>query len=492
MSFNLADALLALAQRHLNRPALIGGVRHVTFGELGASAAQVAHLLRAEGITTDQHVGIALRDGVETVIHLLALWMIDAVGVVIDFRSPAAERALLAEEFDLAAIIAETAPPAAPYKAIVATDPAWLAQRLRQPTTPPESRRDGSGIAVISLTSGTTGRPLGLLIRHEGLLLRLSQTIDRHVGRPGTYLTTMPMHFSSGRNTLLTKLLLGWTVVVYPPLFSAPELAREIIRLAPDAVGIVPTTLRGLIEHARGKAAPLFPSLSELNCGGSMISPQEKRDARALLSPNFSEAYGSSLCGGVTYMKGDDIDTHADTVGRVMPMVRLEIVDENDAPLPPGQPGIIRVRSPAMIVGTYRNRTRPYGDRIKDGWIYPGDIGSLDEEGFLRILGRASDVIIRGGANVHPSEIESVVAAHPAVREVAVVGYAAAREGEEIAAFVVPSGALSEADLTALARTRLAPDKRPRRFVLVDALPQTAVGKLDRKALRERLEAEGS
>lgn len=114
------------------------------------------------------------------------------------------------------------------------------------------------------------------------------------------------------------------------------------------------------------------------------------------------------------------------------------------------------------------------GDKLKEGWAYPGDIGTIDEGGFLRLLGRTSDLIIRGGVNVHPSEVEAAIAEHEGVREVAVVGFANLPEGEEIAAFVVPSGNLTEASLVAHCRARLSSDKRPRKFAFVTKLPRNA------------------
>src|SRR5262249_15946071 len=131
------------------------------------------------------------------------------------------------------------------------------------------------------------------------------------------------------------------------------------------------------------------------------------------------------------------------------------------------------------------------GDFIRDGWVYPGDIGALDDAGFLRLLGRASDLIIRGGSNVHPSEVEAVLAAHARVKEVAVVGFTKWREGEEIAAFVVPYGDLTEAELIEHCRAHLSSDKRPRKFVFATELPRNVNGKISRGKLRQQLESVG-
>jgi acyl-CoA synthetase (AMP-forming)/AMP-acid ligase II len=138
-----------------------------------------------------------------------------------------------------------------------------------------------------------------------------------------------------------------------------------------------------------------------------------------------------------------------------------------------------------MARGVYRQDPDSDRDRIKNGWAYPGDIGVVDEQGFLTLLGRASDVIIRGGVNVHPSEIEAALANCPGVREVAVAGVLSARQGEEIAAFVVAEPGLTEAALTQFARASLSPDRLPRIFQFVTEIPRNAGGKVLRTALRQ-------
>ena len=219
--------------------------------------------------------------------------------------------------------------------------------------------------------------------------------------------------------------------------------------------------------------------------------PHEKQDARSELCERFVEGYSSGVSGRISVLSGADIDMRPETVGRVLPHVQLQIVDEHDQPLPVGTAGMIRVRSPGMALMTCGGTTRTFGDRIKEGWVYPGDIGAIDDAGFLCLLGRASDLIIRGGFNVHPAEVENVLAEHAGVKEVVVVGFTKRREGEEIAAFVVPSGNLTEAELIEHCRARLSPDKRPRKFVFATELPCNVNGKISRAKLRQQLENAG-
>ena len=191
------------------------------------------------------------------------------------------------------------------------------------------------------------------------------------------------------------------------------------------------------------------------------MQAEEKLAVRTRLCPNFIQDYGSTVSGCMSSLYGPDLKARPETVGRVQPLVALQVVDDENRLLPPGEVGQIRVRAPGMATTTYGGAARKSGDTLKDGWAYPGDLGALDETGFLSLMGRSSDVIIRGGANVHPSEVEAVIAQHEGVRDlVVVVGFTKLPEGQEIAAFVVSSSDLTEAALDAHCCKRLAPDKR--------------------------------
>ena len=208
------------------------------------------------------------------------------------------------------------------------------------------------------------------------------------------------------------------------------------------------------------------------------------------MTENFIQEYGSTLSGPISQLLGSDLDMRPETIGRTRPLVALQVVDGNGQALPSGEVGNIRVRVPGMARTIYGTAApRASGDTLKEGWAYPGDIGAIDEQGLLRLVGRSSDLIIRGGANVHPSEVEAVIAEHTGVRDVVVLGFTKLPEGQEIAAFVVGSDELTEAALVAHCRVHLGPDKRPRKFVFVKELPRNANGKISRAELRQQLEA---
>jgi long-chain acyl-CoA synthetase len=246
--------------------------------------------------------------------------------------------------------------------------------------------------------------------------------------------------------------------------------------------------VRNLVELIGEPSGVAFPALEAIFCLGAPMSAAEKLRAKRTLSANFVHVYGATTCGRISALGGADLDMHPDSLGRVLPHTVMQMVDEEDRLLPAGGQGIIRLRTPGMAQRVYGAAGQGAGDGFKDGWAYPGDIGAFDKDGFLHLLGRTSDVIIRGGANVHPSEVERVIEECDGVDDVAVVGFAKLPEGEEIAAFVVSSRNLTEAALDAHCRTRLAPDKRPRKFVFVPDLPRNANGKVLRTELRKQLE----
>jgi acyl-CoA synthetase (AMP-forming)/AMP-acid ligase II len=218
------------------------------------------------------------------------------------------------------------------------------------------------------------------------------------------------------------------------------------------------------------------------------MTPQEKVDCLTRLSGGFVQNYGSTMAGMITVLASHEVAAHSESVGRPMDQVLVEIVDDEGRPLPRGDVGVIRVRTPGvareLVLEGLEARS---SDLVVDGWIYPGDIGRLDSEGFLSIVGRTSDVIIRGGVNVYPSEIEAVLVSHPAVREAAVVGWPDRVLGEEIAAFVTLSTPVNPRELAIYCAGKLHPDKHPRQVFVIDEMPRNANGKLVRRDLLARL-----
>ena len=484
-SVNLADVFVGMASRWQERPAIISENLNLSYAELVTRAAQSARELRSRGVVAETNIGIALRDNAESFVLMIALWMLGATAVPMDFRATMAERNQLAEEFDLAAIIVDREFQDSGYLPILIGN-SWTAAIADQEGSPVYTSEQQRAVpSFISLTSGTTGRPKGIVIDHERMLLRSlfdAEPIE------GPLLNPLPLSFSASRTHAFSALLQGSAVYFYPLLFSAQQLAETILVGKAKSLCAVPTIVRNLFDLFGEPSTPAFAKLKAIYCFGAPMSAEEKLRAKRSLCDNFVQVYGASICGRISTLSSADLEARADSVGRVLPHVTLQLVDADDKPVASGEAGVIRLRSPGMAQYIYGGNASGSGDSFREGWAYPGDIGALDDGSYLRLLGRGSDLIIRGGVNVHPSEVEAAIGELAGVREVAVVGFTKLPEGQEIAAFVVGED-LTEAALAAHCRVRLSPDKRPRQFLFVKDLPRNANGKITRAELRQQLEA---
>ena len=182
----------------------------------------------------------------------------------------------------------------------------------------------------------------------------------------------------------------------------------------------------------------------------------------------------------------DDQVRRGDSVGRAMFAVEIQVVDENHVLLPPGETGRLRYRSPGSATGFYGD-PESTAQKFKEGWFYPGDFGALDEEGYLFLKGRRKDIIVRGGVNIYPNEIEEILMSHPAVDEAAVVGQRSTEMGEEVAAFIIAKSKVPEQELVEFCRSRLAPYKIPRMICFVEEMPRNSLGKILKPELMKQL-----
>jgi acyl-coenzyme A synthetase/AMP-(fatty) acid ligase len=331
--------------------------------------------------------------------------------------------------------------------------------------------------------------PQPVALSHECLFARYAIAHTSPQWDAGRRLAvSAPLAFSATRKHVISRLLDGSTVIFLPLMTGAQEFADLVNESKADAVLTVPSIVRGLLPLAPPDGL-LFPNVNWLmSCGAPML-PQEKLDARNRLSSGFVQNYGSTMAGMVTLLETEDIEKHSGSVGRPLPQVLVEIVDPEGEPVPTGATGLIRVRTPGVADDLPASEyvSERESDLHLNGWIYSGDLGFLDQDGFLTIVGRSSDVIIRGGVNVFPSEIEEVMGAHPAVEEAVVVGWADPLLGEEIAAFVVLKGDAAPQEIIAWCRSRLQPDKQPRSVFVIPSMPRNANSKLVRRELVARL-----
>jgi long-chain acyl-CoA synthetase len=347
-------------------------------------------------------------------------------------------------------------------------------------------------LAWIAYTSGTTGRPKGAMLSHGNMnhqclttLADVERMEQHHVG-----MHSAPLSHGSGHNALVFTMK-ACTQVIHRSWGFDPALwLQQVERYRVAAVFLVPTQIKMIVDHPDTPGRDLS-SLEWIIYGGAPMYREDQIRALKTLGNCLVQIYGQTetpMAGTVLTRDEhsiDDGDGRERSVGRVRVGIELKILDDKDTEVPPGTPGQICVRGETVMLG-YWNRPDATAETLANGWLHTGDVGSMDANGYVFILDRLKDLIISGGLNVYPIEIEDVLLEHPDVSEACVVGVPDEKWGEAVRAVVVrvAGSALTAEDLIAFARQRLAGYKTPKAVDFVDAVPKTAYGKVDKKAVR--------
>ena len=361
---------------------------------------------------------------------------------------------------------------------------------------------DPEHIVSITYTGGTTGTPKGVvgLARQMHTMTQIQMAEWEWPESPRFLMCTPLSH--AGAAFFVPTVLKGGCLYVLAR-FDPAEVLRTIEEQRITATMLVPSMLYALLDHPDSATRDLS-SLETVYYGASAINPVRLKEAIARFGPIFAQYYGQSEAPmAITYLAKSD---HAEAVGegghegrlascgRPSAFLRTALLGENGEPVAPGEPGEICVAGP-LLAGGYWNRPEETAETFRDGWLHTGDVAREDEHGFWYIVDRIKDMIVTGGFNVFPREVEDVVAEHPAVAQVGVIGTPHERFGEAVTAIVVlrPDAARGDAALATLTaevqemvRERKGPVHAPKRVIVADALPLTALGKPDKKALRAR------
>jgi acyl-CoA synthetase (AMP-forming)/AMP-acid ligase II len=340
----------------------------------------------------------------------------------------------------------------------------------------------------IIYTSGTTGQPKGAVHTHQTMLrstAAILQVVDHALLR--SFLSPFPLFHVAGVMVGLAVFAVGNKMVLmerFHPQQALGLIQQERISL----FGGVPTILQTIASQP-DLAKYDLSSLRMVGSGAAMVPPALVRAMKARLGCDTLIAYGITETSWLSITRPTDPEyARLETVGRPVPGVEIRIVDDERRDLPVGQAGEIACRAPFIMKG-YHNRPQQTAEVLDaDGWYYTGDIGSVDELGYIRILDRKKDMIIRGGINVYPAEVENFLVTHPGVLIAAAVGVTSAVGGERLRAYIIPKpgATLTEAQILDHCRGQIAPYKIPDEVRLVAELPMTATGKVQRFALREQ------
>ncbi len=344
--------------------------------------------------------------------------------------------------------------------------------------------RDEDDLADILYTSGTTSAPKGVAIRHSNSAMIITAT-PRWTSRP--WLHASPLFTFSGMTFIYQPMRMGMSTL-YLPRFSAGECLRLINEAKPAACFLVPAMVEMLLADPETPKAD-WSCVTSLSVGSAPIAPATLVKMAALVPDAFvTNSYSMTEAGTAYFMlpKGG-LASHPGAVGKPVPPAEVRILDDDDNPVAVGEIGNIHVKPAGKLREYYKAPEASKEIFGADGWLRTGDLGKFDADGYLYVVGRAKDLIIRGGLNVYAADVEAALFEHPGVQEAAVVGAPHDVLGEEVVAFVVakPGAALSAEELTAVCKERVANYAVPCRFHFVDELPRNATGKVLKRELHE-------
>ncbi len=356
---------------------------------------------------------------------------------------------------------------------------------------PPDPGTIDTDVAWLAYTSGTTGRPKGAMLSHGCLtFVAVSWLADLQRLEPeDVALVAAPLTHGAGIMALVFVMKAATQVLAHG--FDPANILEIIKQEKVTHTWMVPTQIRMILDSPALETADLS-TLKTIVYGGAPMYVEDLKEAIRRIGPIFVQLFAQTECPmTATYMRAQDHilegpgSERLASCGHARSGMEVAILDEEDRRLPVGESGEICVRGPALMNG-YWNRPEASAETLRNGWLHTGDIGRMDEAGYVFIMDRSKDMVISGGLNVYPREIEEVLLRHPAISQAAVIGVPDPKWGEAVKAVVVADNGteLTEADVIAFAGENLAGYKKPKSVDFVDDLPKTTYGKIDKKAIR--------
>ncbi len=496
---SVTDVLLGVP-RWAERTFLVQDDERISFGQLAGALPVAADLLRNHGVAPGDRVMVVAYNSPAWVLSLWATWLLGAVPVLGNRWWSDAELGDAIELTKPALVISDRTSVDEPTQ----TGPEWvtpavIAAAFSAPARDLvlDSNEDAEDAedaedqpALVLFTSGSSGRPKAVLLPHRSLianqhnvLLRAGRLPDDLPtnGAQSVGLAAAPLFHIGGVSSVVTNVITGGRLVFLSGRFDPSEVLRLIEREGVTSWGAVPTMVRRVLDHPDFGTVDLS-SLRSFSMGGAVVPEELLERVRVALpgvTRSLTNTWGLSESGGyLTVATGRELEDRPGTVGRPYPVVELRIADPD-----PGGSGEVLVRSPTVMTGYLHGDD---GTVDGDGWLHTGDLGRLDEEGYLYITGRSKDVVIRGGENIACPYVEAVLQGFPGVLEVAVFGLPHPDLGEELVATVVvrPAARVDPSELAVFAAGSLAYFQIPTRWHLQDEpLPTLATGKVDKRAL---------
>lgn len=493
----LGDLIDSAVQRDPHKPAIISDDLVLTYGQLHQGANALAAALLRLGLLPGQRVGVLAPNTPYYPMVLLAVARAGGILVPLNTRATAQEIAALAMRVEMSLLfVAPQLRALAPgHLPIILLDDAGagetgatLGALIASPVPrAPDASVEPDAPCIIMFTSGTSGRPKGVTISHRRYLGLMQQQAHECDVRPDDILQlAMPLYHNGGMVAVLgAGLAAGATIAMFSGSFDARRILDHARRHRVSIAHWIATMLVRLVEFLGEKPADL-PHLRCIHYGSMPTTRELKASVARCFSAPLMQSYGSTDCGLITVLKPGDTPPAPDTTGRLLADTRVRIIDAEGRDVGLGEIGELIVDGATSGMMGYWGEPELSAQAIHDGWIFSGDLVRRDVDGFIALIGRKDNLIISGGENIYPGEVEEVVAAHPSVREVVICGVPDAEFGEVVCAIVAAEeGRIDLKRLREHCAGRIAAFKIPRRLVRVDALPRTPSGKIARNAARD-------
>ncbi len=505
---NPAEWLRRSATRDPDAPALLRGESLVaSYGEFARAAAGIGAALGARGIGKGDRVAIFMTNRTEYLLAMYGIWFAGAAAVPINGKLHVQEAAWIIGDAGAALVFASDDIGAGLAEAcgkgpeIVFADTNGFAEMCRHAPRAEPEQLDSDDLAWLFYTSGTTGRPKGVMMSCGNIMamtLGYFADVDR-VEAGDAILYAAPMSHGAGIYNFMHIIRGARHVVPESGGFDAGEILDLAPRIGPVSMFAAPTMVRRLVDVARASGRDGDGIKTVVYAGGPMYLA-DIIDAVEVMGPRFVQIYGQGECPmAITVLPRADVADRSHprwrerlaSVGVAQSIADVKIVGEDGVELPRGESGEIVVRGAPVMLGYWQN-PQANADTIRDGWLWTGDMGHMDPDGYVTLQDRSKDMIISGGSNIYPREVEEVLLTDPAVREVAVVGRPDPEWGEVVVAFIAaaPGAQVDPQALDRLCLDRIARFKRPKQYVQVTGLPKNNYGKVLKTELRARFDNE--
>lgn len=477
-------------------PALALGIRQIaTYQALAERAARISAGLRGLGCELGDRVAIFMKNDPACLEIMFACWHAGLAVVPVNVKLHARELAFILQDcaakilfFDDAhAEAAQALDIAAATRGIAAHGAEY--ERLASANAAMPTPVDLDALAWLFYTSGTTGQPKGAMLSHANLLAMASAYANdvEPEGVSRAIVHAAPMSHGSGLYALPHVLHGSLQVCPESRGFDEHEVETLMSHYGSVAMFAAPTMVSRLTQSARGD----LPGLNTLVYGGGPMYVSDCLKAMNRFGNRLAQIYGqgespmtiTSLTKSMHDRSHPEFLQRLGSCGVAQTGVQLRILDEQDRILAPGETGEIVVRAPT-VMSAYWNLPKATASTLRQGWLYTGDMGAFDDQGFLTLKDRSKDVIISGGSNIYPREVEEALLRHPSVQEVSVIGTHDPEWGESVTAIVVRQGAVETGDLDAVCLANVARFKRPKHYIFVESLPKNPTGKVLKGELR--------